>query len=177
MRWCTEIDKYQVCPALNQIVSHFLGRQLCSVVEYGRTPVLSRLWRRSEEKRLLECRGAGLHSGSMNSKWSGWRECSLPLFSFLFHAIQIILHEQRSSAKPARTTPVLIIFKGLTIIHRIIGDFLAFSLRTYSVSLRTYSVSMFSLSWRKNLVEEQSVSLPAHHHYLAFTTALSSLSP
>ena len=86
-------------------------------------------------------------------------------FSFLFHAIQIILHEQRSSAKPARTTPVLIIFKGLTITQGIIGDFLAFS-------LRTYSVSMFSLSWRKNLVEEQSVSLPAHHHYLAFTTAL-----
>ena len=61
------------------------------------------------------------------------RECSLPLFSFLFHAIQIILHEQTSSAGPAWTTPVFIIFKGLTIIHGIIGDFLAFQLRTYSV--------------------------------------------
>ena len=69
------------------------------------------------------------------------RERSLPLFSFLFHAIQIIL--QTSSAGPAWTTLVFTIFKGLTIIHGIIGDFLAFS-------LRTHSVSMFSLSWRKN---------------------------
>ena len=66
------------------------------------------------------------------------RECS-----FLFHVIQIILHEQTSSAGPGWTTPVFIILKGFTIIHGIIGNFLAFS-------LRTYSVSMFSLSWRKN---------------------------
>ena len=29
------------------------------------------------------------------------------------------------------------------------------------------------LAKKSPLVEEQSVSLPAHHHYLAFTTALS----
>ena len=147
VRWCT---KYQVCPALNQIFSHFWGRQSLKNTLYLRSCAVFQSRGEllcgagcGEEVRRKDCWSAEV-PGCTLGQWipndrDGERVSCL--FPFLFHAIQIIL--QTSSAGPAWTTLVFTIFKGLTIIHGIIGDFLAFS-------LRTHSVSMFSLSWRKN---------------------------